>query len=298
MFRDVFVVMRFELVRMLGSFRALLVFLLYGAATLLTGLFYVAVVRGIEEQAVEMLSQQGGAATARGMLDITQVEAYKNFINTFTGGDTAKAEFWLATSPMVIVSFFLALGLMPMLVSFVAHDVIARDTELRTLRFVRPKSPIESWVVGKFAAHALLIFVVTVLSGLELFALGVAKLENFQAASGLISFAQFWWRLIVYELGFLGVTFALSALSRTSFSALISGNMALFGLWIIQFFSMLKEDGELRPIGYLSYLSPFNYNTLLWNPMGPGLLQAIGAYLAFAVLGVAATIYLLKARDL
>lgn len=298
MLRDVGAVMRFEFVRMLGSFRMLLVFMLYGAATLLTGMFYVTVVRGLEEQAIAMLAQQGAGGAASTIVDLSQLEGYQNLVKQITGGDEAKAQFWLSTPPMVLVSFLLALIVMPWLVSFVAHDVIARDTELRTLRFVRPKSPVESWVLGKFAAHAVLIFGVTVLSGVELFVIGFLKLEHFDTAAGLLGFGQFWLRLVVYEIGFLGVTFALSAFARTSFTALISGSMALFGLWLLQGFSFFKDGDQLQPIGYLSYLSPFAYNGLLWNPTSVPLFQALGVYIAFAVVSLAFTISVLKTRDI
>ena len=67
----------------------------------------------------------------------------------------------------------------------------------------------------------------------------------------------------------------------------------MFGLWILQFFSAFKDN----PLSYLQYVSPFAYNTMLLNPIGVPLAEALGAYLLFAGLGLGLCIQQLKTRD-
>ncbi len=295
--RDVTSVARFEALRTLGSVRGLLVLLLYLTASALTGAFYVTAVRALEEKAVDMITQQGGGEKPE-VVDITKLDAYQQMIESFAGGDPKKAELWRTTPPIVLVSFWLALGFLPFLVMLTSHDALARDNELRTLRYVRPRLSMIAWVVGKFLAQALLVFAVTVASGALIYAIAVSRLESFPAVEGGIAFLSFWWRVLVYELAVLGVLFVISALSRTAFGALVASALGIFALWILQFFSWWKDGDEMTPMAYLSYLSPFTYKDGLWHPLSQPLLLAALAQVGFAVVGVALSIYALEKRDI
>jgi hypothetical protein len=297
--QDTFSAMRLEMVRTLGSMRGLLVLLLYISASGLTGAFYVFAVRALEEKAIELVAQNGGAGAAgRDAVDISKVPAYQSMIDSFAGDDKAKAELWKNTPPIVMVSFWLALAFLPFLVMVTAHDVLARDNELRTLRFVRPRTSMVAWVFGKFIAQTTLIFLVTVLSGLVIYAIGVIKLESFEAVAGGLAFANMWWRVLVFEVGFLGVMFVISAAVRSSFTALIVSAFSLFVLWILQFFSYWKEGEVLKPGGYIAYISPFFHKDGLWHPPDQALAISLGAYVAFAALGVALSIFWLQKREI
>jgi ABC-type transport system involved in multi-copper enzyme maturation permease subunit len=296
--RDVPAVLRLEVRRTIGSLRGILVLLIYLFVSLGVGSFYVTAVRAIEEQVVKAVATEGGlGGSARGAIDISKTDAYKKFIGSITEGDSAKEQLWLDTPPIVLASFYFALLMLPLLVLLAAHDVIARDTELRTARFLRPKMSAVSWVLGKFLAQALLIFIATVLSGAVMYLIAVRKLESFEAIPGLWAFTRFWARLLVSEIGFLGVMFLLSSLSATSFTALMFSGLATMVLWLLHLASYFKDGEELRPIGYLSYLSPFTYRTGLWMPIGKAFLESAGAYAMFAVIGLALTIYRERVKD-
>lgn len=297
-FRDIPAVLRLEVRRSIGSLRGILVLLIYLFVSLGVGTFYVTAVRALEEQVVKAVANDGGlGGAARGAVDISKTDAYKKLVESFTDGDSAKEELWLNTPPIVLISFYFGLLMLPLLILLSAHDVLARDTELRTSRFLRPKTSAVSWVIGKFLAQTLLIFLATVLSGVVMYLIAIRKLESFDAIPGLWAFTRFWGRLLISEIGFLGVMFLLSSLAATSFTALMMSGLATMGLWLIHFFSYLKDGDALRPAGYLCYLSPFTYRTGLWMPFGKELLQASGAFACFAVLGLAATIYRERVKD-
>jgi ABC-2 family transporter protein len=297
-FRDMLSVARFEALRSIGSLRGFLVLFLYLAASGLTGTFYVTAVRALEEKAVDLVTQQNGATGARESVDITKVDAYQKLVESFAGDDSAKAELWKTTPPIVLVSFFFALSFLPFLVMLSAHDALAKDNELRTLRYVRPRLSMTAWVVGKFIAQSLLIFAVTVASGLLIYAIAVSRLEMFDAASGALAFATFWWRVLVFELAILGILFLISAISRTAFTALVFSAFALFALWLMQFFSWLKSGDELSPWGYIAYGTPFTYKDGLWHPPSQSLAVSAAALVGFAILSIALSIYALDERDL
>ena len=296
--RDVPAVFRLEVRRSIGSLRGILVLLIYLFVSLGVGSSYVGLSRMFEEEAVKALSNQGGlGGAARGTVDISKTDAYKKAIQYFTDGDSAKEELWLSTPPIVLMSFYFALFVLPLLVLLSAHDVLARDTELRTSRFLRPKTSSVSWVLGKFFAQALLIFVATVLSGAVMYLIAVRKLESLEAIPGLWGFTRFWARLLICEIGFLGVIFLLSSLVATSFTALLFSGLVTMILWLLHLTMYLKEGDQLRPIGYISYLSPFTYRTGLWMPVGKEFLESSGAFAMFAVIGLALTIYRERVKD-
>lgn len=299
MIEDTISSMRLETLRTLGSLRGLLVLLLYISASGLTGAFYVTIVRSLEEKAVELVSQQGGAGAAgRDMVDISKVPAYQSMIDSFAGDDTEKAELWKSTPPIVLVSFWLALAFLPFLLMVTAHDVLARDNELRTLRFVRPRTSMTAWVVGKFLSQTLLVFLVTVLSGAVIYVIALAKLDSFEAVAGGLAFLNFWWRVLIFEIGFLGILFVISAASRTSFTALLMSAFLLFILWLVQLFSLWKDGDKLAPGGYVAYISPFFHKDGLWHTWSGQLPASLGAYAVFAAVGLALSIFWLQRREI
>ncbi len=296
--RDVPAVIRFEVRRSIGSLRGVLVLLIYLFVSLGVGTFYVTAVHAIEEEVVKTMRDQGGlGGAARGTLDISKTDAYKELVKRFTDGDSAKEELWLATPPIVLMSFYFAMLFLPLLVLLAAHDVLARDAELKTSRFIRPRTSPVAWVTGKFVAQMLLVFLATVLSGVVMYLIAVRKLESFEAVPGAWAFVRFWTRLLACEIGFLGVIFLLSSLSATAFTALFFSGLSLLFLWLMHWLQLFKDGDQLKPIGYLSYLSPFTYRTSLFMPFGRELFEAVAAFLVFAVIGVGLSIYREAVKD-
>jgi hypothetical protein len=272
--------------------RGILVLALYLSASAASGFFYVKVVRSLEEKAIEMVEQakkqQGGVTDDAASLptDITQVPAYDQLVRTFAGDDKAKAELWATTPPIVLVSYWLALFFLPFMLMLASHDVLARDNELRTLRFVRPRTSAVAWVVGKFAAQTLLVFAASIASGVVVYAVAVSMLDTFDPIKGGLAFLNFWWRILPYEMGIMGVLFIVSAGTRTAFTALLMSGFTLFALWLLQWFSGI------------GYLSPFMYKDALWLPASLTLLEAVGAYVAFALAGIGISVAWVQGREI
>ena len=72
----------------------------------------------------------------------------------------------------------------------------------------------------------------------------------------------------------------------------------LFTLWLVQFFSYWKEGEELKPGGYLAYLSPFFHKDGLWHALDKTMWISLGAYGLFTVIGIALSIYWLQEREI
>lgn len=283
--RDIWVIGRFEARRSIGSLRGTLVLALYLAASAMSGISFVKLAQAYDGGSPQEMVQVAPVARATMPTSAGSSLRYGILMQLLAGGDNAKADLWARTPAIVLVHFWLSLFFLPVILMASAHDVLARDTEQGTLRYVRPRTSILAWVAGKFAAQAALASIAILASGLLLYGIAVDCLGNFDPIAGGIAFASFWWRIPIYGLGILGVLFVVSAGARTPFTALLTSGLAFFVLWLI------KTSGLLR------YASPFAFESGLWQPYGIGLGSSVLAYLSFALAGIGISVAWLARRD-
>ncbi len=194
-----------------------------------------------------------------------------------------------------LISFFprFAIFFMPPLVAVVGFDQLAGELQHRSLRYVAMRAHRGSIVVGKALALAIVIFALTALVHLAMFAYAAATSTELLIGSALGLMLLFWVAAVVYALCYIGLTSFCSSLVRAPMAALIGTLCAVAGFWLVDVVGNFSST-----IAPLALLSPSHYTGGLVGAPLPDLLTSLAAYLTFALLFLGLSWAVLRTRDL
>jgi ABC-2 type transport system permease protein len=283
--RETSIVFAHETRRHLRSAKTLVLLILYALATALSGVLFVAATRTAQEG---ISSMSGGQALQPEQLD----ELKMGGLSLIFGQDPALVRY-LVQIPLVVVFFFwFALLFLPLLTTLMGFDQISGELQSRSLRFVSLRARRGSLLAGKVLAQAALLFALTAVVNLGIFAYAAASTEGFQVGVGLAAMIRFWLLGLVYASAYIGLVALCSTLFRAPIVSLLIALCALFAFWLTAFLSRFEA------IRFLGYLVPSHYERGLFSPEWDHVLPSVGAYLAFAVVFLCLAWLSLRARDL
>ncbi len=283
--RETLIVFAHETRRHLRSAKTLVLLILYALATALSGVLFVAATRTAQEG---ISSMSGGQALRPEQLD----ELKMGGLSLIFGQDPALVRY-LVQIPLVVVFFFwFALLFLPLLTTLMGFDQISGELQSRSLRFVSLRARRGSLLAGKVLAQAALLFALTAVVNLGIFAYAAASTEGFQVGVGLASMIRFWLLGLVYASAYIGLVALCSTLFRAPIVSLLIALCALFAFWLTAVLSRIEA------IRFLGYLVPSHYERGLFSPEWDQVLPSVGAYLAFAVVFLCLAWLSLRARDL
>lgn len=144
-----------------------------------------------------------------------------------------------ATGLMVLIYLF-----SPFFVSSLSHDIVNREIDSKTIRFLATKTSRENIILGKFFGIFLFWCVCIFITVLTI----VPFSRSFQISSFLES--------ILFVTYFIGFTLFLSTLIQKTTTSMFVGIISSFSFTIVGIWSIFSENVILKSI---SYLTPYSY---------------------------------------
>jgi len=300
--RDTLVVARFELGEALRTRLVLVMLLLFMGGGGLGAWGFSQCLGRLEATAAQALgapqTKKAGASLDR----LKHTPVYRQFLRSAVNDD-AKADYFVALPPMVVVYAFVALLFTPWLVLFTSSDTIATEVASRAIRYTLLRTGALEYALGKFLGQAVLVFCVIGTCGLTFFVVSWLNLASFDAAGIAWGILSFWPRVFVHTLPFLA--FALMASMITS-SANIARITALGGAVVLGILNgMAREASPLRvgPVSNVLWdaaqtLAPFSHSDGLMYPRGGEFVRDVLMCLALAVLYFCCGFVRLRRRDI
>jgi ABC-type transport system involved in multi-copper enzyme maturation permease subunit len=284
-FRETALVLAHETRRNLRSAKTLVLLILYSLATALSGFAFVTATRKLQEGL--------GPMTGGQELSAEQLSAMKmGGLSIIFGKDEALLRY-LAGIPLVVIFFFwFTLHFLPLLTALMGFDQISGELQTRSLRFVSLRARRGSVLAGKVLAQAVLLFGLTAIVNLGVFAYAALSTEGFAVGEGLLSLVRFWLLGLAFASAYLGLAALASSLYRTPIFSLLTILCALIGFSILGFLSRFES------LSALAWAVPSHYEEGLYSPQWSRLLPSVGAHCAFAAIFLAAAFLALRARDL
>jgi len=284
-FRETLIIFTHETRRNLRSAKTLVLLILYALATTLSGVAFVTATRKLQEG---ITSMSGGQALPAEQLN----ELKMSGLSMIFGKDETLIRY-LAEVPLVVVFFFwFALLFLPLLTALMGFDQISGELQSRSLRFVSLRARRGSVLAGKVLAQVALLFGLTAIINLGIFAYAALSTEGFQVGVGLLSLLKFWLLGLVYASTYIGLSALCSTLFRVPIFSLLTTLCVLFSFWLV---AILSRFESLR---FLGYAVPSHYESGLYSPEWAKLFSSLGAYGAFAAVFLSLAWLALRARDL
>lgn len=194
-----------------------------------------------------------------------------------------------------LLAFFprFALFFMPLLVAVVGFDQIAGELQHRSLRYVAMRAHRGSIVLGKALALAVVIFALTALVHLAMFAYAALTTPALERGDALAGMLLFWLSAVSYSLCYIGLSSLCSSLVRAPMAALIGTLTAIAGFWFVDVVGRFS-----RTLAPLALASPSHYTDgLLGAPLSE-LATSVVAYVAFTLIFLGLSWAVLRTRDL
>ncbi len=293
-FRDIMIVATFEIREMFRTKRIVVMVALYLLGGLLAAEGFVSFLATIESAAAEAL---GAAATRTpGALTNALLEdpTYRGMIASFLHDD--KLTDWLLSLPPMAVFFgWVSFAMVPSLIVLTSTDYVARETQRRGIRFLIVRTGRLEVVVGKLAAQVLSTAIVVLLMGLVFVGVALHGLQGASLGPLMMGILEFWPRVVVYGLAFIGLTALFATNARSTNMARALSLIALVGIYILDGVGSIVVHLGWEDVGELiHFLLPFIHGKALWTPdilelvpnalvlVGLAFFYTLGALLIFA----------------
>jgi ABC-type transport system involved in multi-copper enzyme maturation permease subunit len=297
---DAWIVASFEFKHAFKSAKAVVFIVLYSLAALISGLIYIQIVRGLENNAFKLMVKSG-TDPLQAQLAMGQVKSLgmKELFEFFSGGDQTMADYLIGIPPIILFFFWGSLAFLPFLIALMSFDQLSGDLKARMIRFLTPRTHRVSIALGKLLSQTGVFMIVTVANSLVILAVAAARLSSFDVSVGLLYLLKFWCFLLFFGWCYLGLMLMWSAVTTTPIYSLLMGILSLTLFWLLSFLSKLDSlDSWHRYLSYLSYLSPSHYEKGLWRPEWGEALGALCAFLIFGLVFFGIGCEVLRRRDL
>lgn len=283
--QETWLVFAHEVRRALRSAKTLVLLILYGLASVMSGIVFVAATRKAQEGLSSLAP--GAAADPEAMLK------FKMGALSFFFGKEEELLRFLAEVPVIVLFFYkFALFFLPLLIALMGFDQISGELSTRSLRYVSLRARRGSLLAGKVLAQAAVLLGLTAVLNLAVFVYAAATTTPFNVGSGLLAMARFWLLALIYVSAYLGLTALCSALFRTPIVSLLTALCALFGFWLLAIL------GKFESMSFLRWLTPSTYEPGLGSFDLTQALGSAGAFALFAALFLSLAWAALRWRDL
>ncbi len=224
-------------------------------------------------------------------LDPEQLRLVKTRIFGKLYGDEATGE-TLAGAPLkLVILFFIAVWLVPLLVMIIGFDGISSDLQHRSIRYwtIRARRP--SYYVGKFLALWVIIGLVTLCMQLMIWGVTIARADA-PAGETVLWGIRFWATSLPITGAWCGVATLASSLFRSPMLSLLTTAAVFFLLFFAGF--VIGKGADVLP---LSFLYPNNFDAWLLSPKPLRVLEGLGVCLSYMLAAVGLGAMVLSQRD-
>ena len=321
--RELGVIFQGELSRALKSGRAVVLLLLFLMFTglMLTVFGYVSY--QINQTSMKQINEEIDASPYKDDLDPKLVQERREKASReiedqkkkavgwlFASDDTALAEALKKLPLVLLVVFKLTTIFLPLFIALMGFDQISGEIGPRSIRYLVVRARRSSIVLGKFAAQAGLLALLTFVCVLAMSIVGKLVDTEFTLGAMALTVLRFWVTALMFSLAYLGLTSLCSSLFRTPAVSLVINLIALFGIWFVgavgDWYRLPGEASDnfsissLKPessVGYVRYVSVWHYAGDLLHPAFSKVAVASLAHLGFAVFFLGLSYLVLRSRD-
>jgi ABC-type transport system involved in multi-copper enzyme maturation permease subunit len=287
--REIPIVARAELYRMVRSARTIVLLVLYCLFSTLVLLIVGSVARAFQSS----VNRQIGGQADPEAIQRAFAEARRGVLGILLSGDAAILEALKEIPLVVVIVFKVSLLFLPAYVALIGFDQMSGELSQRSIRYLTVRARRSSILFGKFAAQAALLLGLVLLVDLGIFLYAKATNDDFTAALAAKTLLRFWIAAIVFSLAYLSLTSLCSALFRAPALSLVVNFAALFGFWLLD--AIGQPDTALAP---LRYLSPSQYSANLLHPRVAEFAISAGAYAGFGAGFLCLAYLVMRGRDL
>lgn len=297
-FRDVWVMAELELREMLRTRRILLVLALYLFGALVASLFFVEFIGQLETAAATAL---GTTAAGRPGALTQQLMHDPSYRKIFTGllKDTGDIDTLLAMPAIALFFGWSTMTFVPLLIMLTTTDTVVQELQSRGMRFLIFRTGRLEIVAGKALGQALLLTLVTLLTGLVYTAVAWYQLYGFELVPTLSGMLFFWPRVLVYGITYLSLGVAISCVTSSVNTARGIAILVLFAVGVLN--KLIEVRQRLSPSVFLDglrFVLPPAHKDVLWYTDWSMAASSLMILLALAGLYLACGIGYFTRRDI
>lgn len=217
-------------------------------------------------------------------------------------GDPSFASY-AATIPSSLLIFLkITIWLGPLLIALLGFDIIAGETQHRSVRFWTVRSRRGSYFTGKLVGLWALVGLITLV--LDLIAGGVATARGYVTVGQLFTWGlRFWLVAFVIAGAWAAVATFISSLFKTPILSLLTTFATFFVMWLFGlggFIARIREglsSGVMKDMSWYEYLYPNAYDTMMLAPHAGRVALAHGILLGFVLALTAIGAFVFARRD-
>jgi ABC-type transport system involved in multi-copper enzyme maturation permease subunit len=267
-FRDMLLVAAFDLRSSLRSWKALGLLSLYLAGSMAASGIFVSALQEIEGVLADTLgvaqTSQPGAMTAQLMQSPEVLDILGGLL-----GDPELALQLVQIPPLALFYFWLALVLLPVLVTITSADAISFERGSGAARFVLSRTSLGSYVWGKGLGQLALMFVGVIAGGVGVWLVGYFSLQSFDGPATGAWMLRLGLRTLPWGAAWLGLSLGVSQVTRHWVASLAAAMVMLVavgvGGQVLLHLDWLTENAPLAQ-ELLSPLFPAAHKTDLFRP--------------------------------
>ena len=281
---ETLIVFQHEMKRSLRSAKTLVLLILYGLATVISGLVFIAATRALQDKLNDALKGQELPPAA-------MMEMKLGGLSAIFGKDDEQLKY-LASMPLIVIFFtWFALFFLPLLTSLIGFDQVSGELQTRSIRFVSLRARRGALLAGKVLAQLALLLGLTAIINLAVFGYAAASIKDFPIGSGFVAMARFWALTLVYATAYVGVATLCSCLFRTPIFSFLCSIAYLFLTWVLALLAHLDQ------FSFVKYVLPSYYQDGFFKPDAMAVLGSVGALCGFAAVFLALSYVALRTRD-
>lgn len=290
---------RHELTVTLRTRRAFALLGLYLLAAVFAGLAFVLVVRSVEKQALDALAASGlKPDDAARTLSLASEQGYAQIVAFFAGVAPADMDPSIRESLVLPALLWGSLAFLPFVVVLTSFDMVAGDLATRSILYTTLRAPRLAVLLGKVAAHLVVVTVLTALAAGTIVLIGGSLLRSFSFLEALVGLVRVTVLLVPFAFCYLGLTAFASASARQPTMALFSAVGLMFALRVLGWLQSVPADSSYGPLRFLAVASPARYHAGLWEAGATGPLVSVVAYVVIGAVFVGLAAWQLGGRDL
>lgn len=210
-------------------------------------------------------------------MDADQLRMVKTSLFSKLYGDDATGE-TLAGAPIkLVVLFFIAVWLVPLLVMIVGFDGISSDLQYRSVRYwtIRARRP--SYYLGKFLALWMIIGLVTLVMQLMIWGVTIVRADA-PLGETMLWGLRFWATSLPITGAWCAIATLTGSLVRTPMLSLLVTGATFFLLFFVGY--IIGKAGDVAP---LRYLYPNNFDAWILSAKKDRMFEGLGVCLAYIV---------------
>jgi ABC-type multidrug transport system ATPase subunit/ABC-type transport system involved in multi-copper enzyme maturation permease subunit len=178
-------------------------------------------------------------------LDPEQLHTVKSQLFAKLYGDEAAGETLAGAPVKLVILFFLAVWLVPLLVMIIGFDGISSDLQYRSVRYWTIRTRRASYYVGKLVALWAVIALVTLVMQLMIWGVTIVRADA-PAGETVLWGLRFWATSLPISGAWCGIAILMSSLSRTPMISLLMTGAVFFLLFFVGF--VIGKGGDVAPL--------------------------------------------------